>query len=308
MNHRPTDPIWLAVHLLGENERSTETGLARSRSTVQNVASGLDFMRKEETAMTMRYRLLNSTVAGAAVFIVHSLLLAQRPPPARGATGQAAVSTPNLSGVWTPARGTRRGFGEVPEVPPMQPWAEAKWKAARESVDNPYEQGLDHLDPSSGVSANNCLPAGMPRLYNMPRPFEIVQVPGRVYIRYEWDHEVRRIYTDGRNRPEGFPPSYMGYSLGKWDGDTLVVETTDLDEKTWLDGLGHPHSAALRVIERFRRVNPETLEIVFLFEDPKAYAKPWGGKKVFVWRPDWEILEHSNCDEYWGAWKDGSTP
>ena len=103
---------------------------------------------------------------------------------------------------------------------------------------------------------------------------------------------VRRIYLDGRRMPEAYPPSFMGYSTGRWEQDTLVVETVGITELSWLDRMGIPHSEALRVVERIRRVDQDTLEIDLLFDDPEAFTMPWGGKKVFRLRPDWEIMEH----------------
>ncbi len=101
---------------------------------------------------------------------------------------------------------------------------------------------------------------------------------------------------DGREHPENWPFGWMGHSIGRWDGDTLVVDTVGLNDRTWLDRAGTPHSDQLHVVERFRRVNPDTLEIEFLFDDPKAFTKPWGAK--IVYRPDQEILEHVICEEH----------
>ena len=109
---------------------------------------------------------------------------------------------------------------------------------------------------------------------------------------------VRRIYMDGREHPEGWPFGWMGHSIGNWDGDTLVVDTVGLNDRTWMDRGGTPHSDALHVVERFRRVAHDTLEIDFLFDDPKAFTKPWGAKKVYRLRPDWEVLEDIACEEY----------
>jgi hypothetical protein len=160
-------------------------------------------------------------------------------------------------------------------------------------VDDPNEQGLDSLDPN-----NNCIPPGMPRIFAVGRPFEIVQSPGRVHMLFEWDHTVRRIFTDGRKHPEGYFLTFMGWSIGSWDRDTLVVDTVGMNEKTWLDGLGTPHSDELRVIERIRRLDREKLEIDFRFEDPKAFTRPWGAKKAYELKPDWEVLEHVNCEDH----------
>ena len=129
----------------------------------------------------------------------------------------------------------------------------------------------------------------------MLRQFQIVQLPKEMLLLFEWDSMVRRIYMDGRKHPEYWPFGWMGHSIGRWDGDTLIVDTTGLNDKTWLDGIGTPHSDQLHVVERFRRVNQDTLEVEFQFEDPKAFTKRWGGKKVY--RPGPEILDHVTCEE-----------
>ena len=176
----------------------------------------------------------------------------------------------------------------------MQPWAAEKYKLARQGMRDIYESGRDELDPTY-----NCFPPGIPRIYSTPRPFEIHQVPGVVLQLFEWDHWVRRIYTDGRKHPEGYPITWMGHSIGKWDGDTLVVDTIGINDRSWLDSLGHPLSDALHVVERFRRVNRDTLEIDFLFDDPKTYTKPWTGKKVYrLQRPGFEVMEDVVCEDH----------
>lgn len=176
----------------------------------------------------------------------------------------------------------------------MQPWAAEKYREAREGVEDVYESGKDEVDP--GFS---CFPSGMPRIFTGIRPFEIHQLPNVVLMLFESDHWVRRIHTDGRGHPDGYPVTWMGHSVGKWDGDTLVVDTVSIDSRSWLDGLGHPKSDALRVEERFRRPNHGTLEIAFRFDDPKAYTRPWTGKKTFqLMRPGYEVMEDVVCVEY----------
>jgi len=143
-----------------------------------------------------------------------------------------------------------------------------------------------------------CLPAGFPRVFLSVRTnFEIVQVPSRVVMLFETHRLSRIIYTDGRALTEGAPPSFMGQSVGRWDGDTLVIETTGLmgGDETWLDRAGHPHTDALRVTERIRRPDQNTLEIEFLFDDPKAYTRPWGGKQVYKLQTEWELMEAVLC-------------
>ena len=174
----------------------------------------------------------------------------------------------------------------------MQPWAEEKYKAARVGT-KPNEKGRDEMDPSI-----SCWPPGPTRILLVPFPFEIIQIPGRVLLRFEWDHWTREIWTDGREHPKDLEPTYMGHSIGKWDGDTLVVDTIGVNDKSLLDSEGHPHTDALHVVERIRRVDHDTLQFDFTFDDPKAYTKPWTGQKVFRLKPGWEIAEHIICEDH----------
>jgi hypothetical protein len=120
---------------------------------------------------------------------------------------------------------------------------------------------------------------------------EIVQQPNRVLVIYEFNHFIRQIWTDGRAHNTDLGPSWMGDSIGHWDGDTLVVDTIGFNDKTWVDRAGHPHSEDLHVVERMRRMDPKTLQIDITIEDPKAYTKPWGGRLLYGLRPDWHISE-----------------
>src|SRR5262249_7657960 len=138
---------------------------------------------------------------------------------------------------------------------------------------------------------------GFPRVYASTDLFEIVPEEGVIYIMFE-SNNIQRIYTDGRKFPEGPPLTFMGQSIGHWEGDTLVVETKDMNELTWIHGMCHPHSDVLRVQQRFRRVDHDTLEISFLFTDPKAYAKPWGGKKIYKLRAPNEVIMNYFLCEY----------
>ena len=113
---------------------------------------------------------------------------------------------------------------------------------------------------------------------------------------FEYDHFVREIFTDGRQHTPDLNPTWMGEALGKWDGDTLVVDTIGFNDKTWLDYSGHPHSDALHVVERIRRVNHGTLVNDITIEDPKAYTKPWVSHMVFDLHPDWKI-EETICED-----------
>ena len=115
-----------------------------------------------------------------------------------------------------------------------------------------------------------CFPPGMPYIYLQVFPFQIVQTPTEVIELFEYDHFVRHIYVNGRKHPADLTPTYDGDSIGHWEGDTLVVDTTGLNGKIWLDRVGHPESDQMHITERIRRVDEKTLQIDFTFHDPKA--------------------------------------
>ena len=112
---------------------------------------------------------------------------------------------------------------------------------------------------------------------------------------FEYDHYVRHIYTERREHPKDLAPTWMGDSIGKWDRGTLIVDTVGLTDKSWLDQVGHPHSDALHVVERIKRIDHETLEDNLLFDDPKAYTKPWNVNLQLL-LTDTELIEYV-CDE-----------
>ena len=257
----------------------------------------------------MRNGFLRSTLVLVALAF-SAVLLAQSGKPSG-----AASNMPNLSGTWN--RGTGRTaagvfeddpdgvpfLGFTKQDPSLQPSTLDIYQNNRKGITDPRIKGRDDLDPS-----NSCFPPGPTRIFTLPRPFEIRQTAEEVYILSEMDHWVRRIYTDGRGHPDGYPSTWMGHSIGKYEGNTLVVDTAAINETTWIDTLGHPHSDALHLVERIRRLNHDTLEIEVTFEDPKAYTRPWTGKKVYQLQPvNFELKEDVICEEYRkaGLRKDG---
>jgi hypothetical protein len=125
---------------------------------------------------------------------------------------------------------------------------------------------------------------------------QITQTPKEMMMLFEYDHIVRHIFTDGRQHPADVTPTYMGHSIGHWDGDTLVVDTAGFNDKTWLDRTGHPHSEELRVVERFRRTGQDAMQVDITMEDAKALAKPWTSQLIFQLRPEWDIMEQVCTD------------
>jgi hypothetical protein len=183
------------------------------------------------------------------------------------------------------------GYSFTAEIPAMTPWGRARYEAAKPSYGpKAVEASTDPVNPTTGKDVG-CFPPGVPRIYIQPFPFEIIQIPGRVIELFEFDHHVRQIWTDGRQHPEDPDPTWMGDSIGQWEGDTLVVDTVGFNDKTWVDRGGLPHSEQLHVTERIRRPSHDMLEIHFTIEDPKTYIKPWVGVRIYQLQPKWNIKE-----------------
>jgi len=147
---------------------------------------------------------------------------------------------------------------------PLLPWARALQRQREKDI---------HRDDPLG----RCLPQGVPRINtNGMFPFKIIQTPGLVVILYEQLNLFRQVFMDGRKLVSNPNPAWLGYSTGKWDGDTLVIETSGFNDQTWLDTeKGHPATESLHVTERFRRKDFGNLEVQATIDDPKAYSKPW---------------------------------
>jgi len=211
-------------------------------------------------------------------------------PNLTGPTPRTPDGKPDLSGIWkfvdspdarpgTPPPAGARSPGIGVRVPgllqffdigstlkdglPFQPWAAElrSQRVAQNNKDNPDAR---------------CLPIGLMQLHTHPEPRKIIQTPGLIVILYEANAGVRQIFTDGRPLPaKDADPWWYGYSTGKWDGDTLVVQTSGFRDDVWLDVEGSPLTESGKMTERFRRVNYGNMEIEVTVDDPKAYTKPW---------------------------------
>jgi|SRR5579862_4115065 len=171
-------------------------------------------------------------------------------------------------------------FGaSLPGGLPYQPWAAdlVKKRSADLGRDDPVAQ---------------CRPAGALRILTFPPPRKIIQAPGIVVILSERDVTFRQIFTDGRPVLKDPDPSWNGYSTGKWEGETLVVQTTGFRDGIWLDRKGSPMTDAAKVTERFRRMNYGRLEIEVTVDDPKAYTKPWTVKLNQRIAVDMDLLDY----------------
>ena len=183
---------------------------------------------------------------------------------------------PDLSGMWE-REGDHYYNNAGADLKPadVKPWAQAL-----------YQRRL--ADSTDSMEAQ-CLPLG-PAALTTSDPVKFIQTPSLIVILFE-DLTYRQIHMDGRKLPKNPNPSWMGYSVGRWDGDTLVVETSGFTERVWLDYDGHPHTDALRLTERYRRRDFGHLDVKVTFDDPGAYAMPWTVSVPMELLPDTELLE-----------------
>ena len=220
----------------------------------------------------------------AFALIAAGSIAAQPAPPApteadgtpvpRTADGRA-----DLSGVWN----KRLVQNTAAAVEPL-PFTAAGLAA--------FNDVWNHIDPTS-----NCVFPGVPRVNSSPYPMQIVQLADKVIFLYEYMHNFRVIYTDGRRHPEDQEPSLLGDSVGRWDDDTLVIETVNLTDRTWLDDHGNRHSDALKVTERWRRISANQLSYEETIDDPKFYTKPWTvGWAIPLAPADWVLMEYACTD------------
>lgn len=194
---------------------------------------------------------------------------------------KTADGKPDFSGLWSAPGFSTKYLQDLAAdglKVPMQPWAAAIYK---ERLLN------DGKDRPSG----RCLPHSVTDYDAHHMPKKLIQTPGLLVMLYESYHSFRQIYTDGRPLPRNPDPAWFGYSSGKWEGDTLVVETIGINDKTWLDDGGHPHTGALHVTERFRRPDFGHMEVVLTIDDPKAYTAPWTVKLPWEYVPDSDLLD-----------------
>jgi hypothetical protein len=247
----------------------------------------------------MLHTLVISVAVWIAVIAVAPILRAQQPaPPTTGATAAnqtAVAAVPDLSGPWVRGQG---GFGSSLSLSdprqakrgyeddiPYQPWARAKTLSERTST-GPEAQYYNSTNPQMW-----CDPVGAPAVYGWPAKTEFVQTPKAVYILYEYGISFRIVWLNGKH-PEDPDPQWWGHSIGWYEnGDTLVVDTVGLNDKVWLDEAGHPQTEQMHMIERYKRVDQDTLRLDLTLDDPGAYTRPWSTFKNFN-RSDSEFLRY----------------
>ena len=164
--------------------------------------------------------------------------------------------------------------------------------APRQPNGQPVLAGL--WRPAPGLVG--CIVGGVPRSDFVGYPFKILERPDMVVVMYEAVHSYRQIFTDGRALPKDPNPAWFGYSVGRWEGDVLVVESSGFNDNVWLDNAGRPATEMLKVTERFVRKNFGQMDIEITIDDPKTYTKPWSVTQQLAFQPDTELLEYI-CNE-----------
>jgi hypothetical protein len=201
-------------------------------------------------------------------------------PAPRSASGKMLLGgAPGQKGLWTPLFSTANPILEFDQVP-FQPWARALY------VDRQHHE----LEPHA-----RCKASGVARQFLTPYGVEILEVPElqQIYIFDEGGpHTFRIVYMDGRSHPQNLEPSYYGHSIGWWEGDTLVVESTGYNERFWLDRRGLPHTEKLRTLERFTRLSAVGMKYEVTVDDPDVYTRPWTGWFYMRFNPDLEPWEY----------------
>src|SRR5438309_45580 len=265
----------------------------------------------------MQKRAIASTIAVVVALALSSAITPQTTRPSGAAKVQSTKAQApkaqsfdphDLNGIWllTP----RRQMAISENRPPMTPWGQAKFSKVRSSW----------TDAALGIKASpesewndplyQCDPAGYPR--TMQQIFgeimRFVQTPSEVLEFFEWDHTWRDIWTDGRKLHDDPEPRYYGYSAGRWEGDTFVVDSNGFNDRTWLDPWGDVHSNQMRLKETFRRVDHDHLEWQITVDDSVTYTQPWGpsDKRIFELVPKSPRSEYQELREDFCVWSDSA--
>jgi hypothetical protein len=232
----------------------------------------------------------NTRASRAAVFAAlagFAAVQAAAAVPAKSEDGK-----PYIGGVWLVEKPQAEAKTVAGTPPPLRPQAAevyAKRKQAKAGGTN------------AGDPVAECLPHGVPRLLSVTRPIHILQKPKQITVLYEANHQSRLFYIDEPlPAPENAPDvTYDGYSVARWAGNTLVVDTIAMNDKTWLDDAGLPHSEALRLVERYELADPGRLRVTVTVTDPETFTAPWDMQLTLKRRPDLRLQEDACAEKLW---------
>lgn len=259
----------------------------------------------------MRIRFMVSAAAALAT-IAGSPLSGQAPAPQgqTRAVSRTPDGKPNLNGIWqvlNSANSDLEAHSAEDGVPGGLGVVEGgaiPYLPAALAVRDEHRTSRKTADP-----VGKCFIPGVPRVTYVPFPFQIIQTPKYTVISYEFAHTQRIIYTDGSKHVEALD-FWMGDSRGRWEGDTLVVDVTDFNDKTWLDNAGNYHSDALHVVERYTPIDADHLNYEATIDDSKVFSRPWKISMPIYRRleKDLQIIDYDCVSYFWQKFgKPGST-
>jgi hypothetical protein len=256
----------------------------------------------------MRTIIIRPLALALCVFAAPTLVLAQWVDYPTAGTPRTADGKPNLS---APAPKTREGKASIagiwtrvaPKLPPRPAGAPndlTDWLMPGSEIQmQPWAQTLFHeraeKNLGAGRPSERCLPHGIPDGMLPGVIFKLIETPGVTLLLYEEFNHFRQIFTDGRSFPKDQPPAWLGYSIGKWEGNNFLVQSQGFNDQTWLDDSGHPHTEAMRTTETFHRIDFGHMDLTVTINDPKAYLEPWSVSIPLLLLPDTELLEDV-CD------------
>jgi len=201
---------------------------------------------------------------------------------AQGDTWGSIATLPDWKGVWE----LDYRSGGLAAMRPLPPKLTPEYQARLDK----YHEGQKHGENEQNDTAN-CNPPGMPQIMTQPYPVEFLFTPGKVTVAIEAYSQMRRIFTDGRKHPADPDPTYQGHSIGHWEGDTLVIDTVGFIP-TSLIAMGVGHSEQMRIVERIRKVSPDTMQISTTIIDPKVLQEPWTVTRPYKRHTDWDMQEY----------------
>lgn len=218
------------------------------------------------------------------------------------AAGRTADGKPDMGGVWLVEKPQKEVKTTSGKAPPLKPEAAATYAKRKQALASGNEKEAD--DPAA-----LCLPLGVPRLLNTPRPIHILQKPKQITVLYEVNHQARMFYLDeplpsADKMPD---PTFNGASVARWSGDALIVDTVAMNDQTWLDDMGLPHSEALKVTERYELSGADRLKVSVTVTDPETYTAPWQMQVTYKKQPGLRFKEDACSEKFWHPGKDSNS-
>jgi hypothetical protein len=231
----------------------------------------------------------------SSVLVLIAALLMQATPNLKAPAPKLPNGKPSMAGVWSQ---TRRADVTNPNIPgfvkelPYTEWGKKQWDT------------YDTFIQTNGDYVGNCLPFGMARSIFGPHPLQIIQDNDHLVMLFEQNSFFHIVPTDGRPFNKDLPASWFGESVGRWDGDTLVIETVNMNGYSRVDTIGHPLSARAKITQTLKRVNFGTIEHTFTVDDPKTYTRPWTVRNTWPMEAETTLIEYA-CMENNRAFYEG---